>query len=250
MGGPRIEIVPDAEALAHAGAELVTATIASTPTASIVVATGTTPMGLYTELATRRSAGLLHTGAITAIQLDEYLGLEPDDRRSLFGWMRRSFLEPLAIDDARVVRLPLEGDLDDACAAFDRGLEARGGIDLAVLGLGHDGHLGFNEPPADRWAPTRTVTLTDVTIEANARYWGDVADVPTRAVTIGLGPLLSARAILLVVSGAAKRSIVHRALQGPVGPDVPASFLRESGADVTVVVDRSAWGEDVGGGSP
>ncbi len=152
------------------------------------MATGTTPMGLYAELATRRSAGLLDTGAITAVQLDEYLGLEPDDRRSLFGWMRRSFLEPLAIDDARVVRLPLDGDLDDACAAFDRGLEARGGIDLAILGLGHDGHLGFNEPPADRWAPTRAVTLTDVTIEANARYWGDVADVPTRAVTIGPGP--------------------------------------------------------------
>jgi glucosamine-6-phosphate deaminase len=241
VGDPRILVVDDAVALARPGTDVVAAALAATPAASVVVATGTTPVGLYEELAVRRRAGVVDTGAITAIQLDEYLGLEPDDRRTLSGWMRRAFLEPLAIEDARVLRLPLDGDLVAGCAAFDRTLEARGGIDLAILGLGQNGHLGFNEPPTDRWAPTRTVRLTDVTIEANARYWGEVADVPTRAVTIGLGPLLSARAILLVVSGVAKHAIVHAALEGPVGPEVPASFLRESGADVTVVLDRAAW---------
>ncbi|MGZ4150300.1 MAG: glucosamine-6-phosphate deaminase [Actinomycetota bacterium] len=247
MGDPRIMVVEDPEALARTGADLVAETMAATPAASVVVATGTTPMGLYEELAARHREGVLDTGAITAVQLDEYLDLEPEDRRTLFGWMWRSFLEPLGIDDARVLRLPLDGDLPAACAAFDRSLEARGGIDLAILGLGANGHLGFNEPPVDRWAPTHEVRLTRVTIEANARYWGDVADVPTRAVTIGLGPLLSARTILLVASGTAKHEIVRRALEDPVGPDVPASFLRESGADVTVVVDRAAWGEDRGG---
>ncbi|MGE5226709.1 MAG: glucosamine-6-phosphate deaminase [Planctomycetaceae bacterium] len=241
MGDPRIVTVPDAAALAEAGADVVAATIAAAPAASVVVATGTTPMGLYEELAARRRSGLVDTDAITAIQLDEYLGLAPDDRRTLFGWMRRSFLHPLAIEGPRVLRLPLDGDLPAACAAFDRALEARGGIDLAILGLGTNGHLGFNEPPTERWAPTRAVTLTDATIRANARYWGKIADVPSRAVTIGLGPLLSARAILLVVSGAAKHAIVRAALEGPVGPEVPASFLRESGAEVTVVVDHAAW---------
>jgi glucosamine-6-phosphate deaminase len=130
----------------------------------------------------------------------------------------------------------------DGCAAFDRALSARGGLDIAILGLGPNGHLAFNEPPSDPEAPTRRVELSPVTIEANARYWGDVADVPTRAVTMGMAQLLSARTIVLVVSGEGKREIVHRAMEGPVGPSVPASFLQTVDSDVTVLVDRAAWG--------
>jgi glucosamine-6-phosphate deaminase len=236
-------VVEDADDLGRTGADLVEEELAATPGAWVAVATGDTPMGLYAELAARRRSGLLHTAQLTAVQLDEYLGLEAEDRRSLFGWMRRSFLDPLGIADERVVRLPLDGDLHNACVAFDRALGARGGLDLAILGLGPNGHLGFNEPPVDPAAPTRAVGLSPATIDANARYWGDVADVPTRAVTMGMGQLLSARAIVLVVSGAGKRAIVHRTLEGAVGPEIPASFLQEAGADVTVVVDRAAWGD-------
>jgi glucosamine-6-phosphate deaminase len=243
VGGRRTLVVEDADALSRAGADLVADTIAANPTASVVAATGNTPMGLYAELSARRRSGLVDTGRVTAFQLDEYLGLEPEDRRSLFGWMRRSFLAPLEIGEERVVRLPLDGDLEGACAAFDRALEARGGVDLAILGLGSNGHLGFNEPPADPGAPTRVVDLAPATIDANAHYWGDAADVPTRAVTMGMRQLLSSRAILLVVSGERKRAIAHRALEGPVGPEVPASFLQDAGADVTVIVDRAAWGD-------
>jgi len=242
VGGPNLIVVDDHDALSGAGAAFVADVIRERPAASVVVATGRTPMGLYADLAARVRAGRCDPSRITAIQLDEYLGLGPDDRRSLFGWMRRSFLGPLGIEDERVVRLPLDGDLGQACVAFDRELEARGGLDLAILGLGPNGHLGFNEPPSEPSAHTRRVRLSPVTIEANARYWGSVADVPTEAVTLGLGPLLSARTILLVVSGEAKHGIVHRALEGPVGPEVPASFLQDA-PDVTVVVDRAAWGD-------
>src|SRR6266487_2943333 len=178
---------------------------------SVVAATGRTPMGLYAELAADGLSGFLYTTAISAVQLDEYLGLEPDDRRSLFGWMRRSFLEPLGVSDTRVIRLPIGDDLEEACAAFDRGLEARGPFDLSILGLGRNGHLGFNEPPSHPESSTRMVELSPSTIEANARYWGNGADVPTRAVTLGMRHLLSARAIVLLVSGTSKRTIVHRA---------------------------------------
>jgi glucosamine-6-phosphate deaminase len=242
MSGMRIELVEDADRLNRIGADVVAEAIAATPTASVVAATGRTPIGLYAELATRRRAGFLDATAISVFQLDEYLGLEDDDRRSLFGWMRRSFLEPLDVTEYRVVKLPLDGDLDAACTAFDRVLESRGGLDLAVLGLGTNGHLGFNEPPSGPEAPTRAVELSPITIDANARYWGDAADVPTRAVTMGLSQLLSARAILLVVSGASKRAIAHAAVEGPIVPEVPASFLRKTDADVTVIVDRAAWG--------
>jgi glucosamine-6-phosphate deaminase len=209
----------------------------------VVAATGRSPEGLYAELAARRRAGLLDTSAITAVQLDEYLGLERDDRRSLFGWMRRCFITPLDVPDERVVRLPLEGDVDAAGAAFDRELAGRGGLDLAILGMGHNGHLGFNEPPSSAGSPTRVVELSPRTLEANAGYWGDVADVPTTAVTMGLGSLLAARAIVLVAVGEGKREIVGRALEGPIGPDVPASFLRQAAGDVTVIVDRAARGD-------
>jgi glucosamine-6-phosphate deaminase len=239
----RPRVAEDAEELSRTAADVVGDVIAANPTASVVAATGRTPMGLYWELARRRRAGLADPSAITAVQLDEYLGLDPNDRRSLLRWMRRSFAEPLGIAADHLVALPVDGALDEACASFDRALEARGGLDLAILGLGLNGHLGFNEPPSSADAPTRVVALSPLTVEANAGYWGAEADVPRRAVTIGLQPLLAARSIVLVVSGAAKRTIVHRALEGGVGPEVPASFLRTTQADVTVVVDREAWGD-------
>jgi glucosamine-6-phosphate deaminase len=243
VAGPRIQVVEDADELGRVGADLVAEVIAKTPAASIVAATGRTPMKLYATLAARHRAGVLETTPLTAVQLDEYLGLEPGDRRSLFGWMRRSFLDPLGVHDERVIRLPLDGDLDEGCAAFDRALDARGPLDLAILGLGPNGHLGFNEPPSGPASPTRAVELSPITINANAGYWGAAEDVPPTAVTMGMRHLLSARSIVLLVSGVGKRAIVHDATEGPVGPEVPASFLRECDGDVTVIVDRAAWGE-------
>jgi glucosamine-6-phosphate deaminase len=243
VDGPRVLVVESAGELDRAGADVAAEALAATPAASMTVATGRSPMGVYAQLAARRRSGSLDTGAITAFQLDEYLGLVADDRRSLFAWMRRSFLDPLGVTDDRVVRLPVDGDMDEGCAAFDRAVEARGGLDLAILGLGRNGHLGFNEPPSDPECPTRVVELSPLTLEDNARYWGDGAHVPKAAVTMGLQRLLRARRIVLVVSGQDKRGVLHRVLEGPVGPAVPASFLREAESDVTVIVDRDCWGE-------
>jgi len=243
VADPHIEVVDDAASLARAGADLVTGLVHPDGPVTIVPATGETPVGMYAELAARRARGDLDTSGVSVVQLDEYLGLERDDRRALFGWMGRTVLEPLAIDPGRVERLPTDGDLEEACAAFDRTLAARGGIDVAILGLGVNGHLGFNEPPSDAASVTRPVELTPATIAANARYWGTERDVPTRAVTLGMRPLLDARAIVLLVSGAGKREIVRRALEGPVREDVPASFVRQARGTVTVIVDRAAWGD-------
>lgn len=241
VGDPQILVVEDADRLARLAADLVGDALDATPAARVVVATGRTPMGLYAELAARRRAGALDTSKLTAVQLDEYLGLEPGDRRSLFGWMRTSFLGPLGVSDERVVRLPLDGDLGAACAAYDAELDAHGPLDLAILGLGPNGHLGFNEPPSDASAGTRAVTLTPETVASNATYWQG-APVPARAITLGLRSLLSAQTIVLMASGEAKHDILHRAWEGDVGPDVPASFLQRAAGDVHVVADRGAWG--------
>lgn len=236
-----IEVMDDAAVLERAAADVIANVVQADGSVTIVPATGETPVGTYAELADRHARGALDTTGVSIVQLDEYLGLPDGDRRTLFGWMDSTVITPLEIGADRVRRLPTDGDVDAACAAFDRALAEGGGIDLAILGLGTNGHLGFNEPPSSAASVTRAVDLTRATIDANARYWGTRADVPTRAVTLGLRTLLDARRIVLLVSGAAKHEIVRRALEGPVGEDVPASFLREAHGAVTVFVDRAAW---------
>jgi glucosamine-6-phosphate deaminase len=234
-------IVDDYEALSRVGADWFAEAISAKPDAAIVVATGNTPMGVYRELAVRYSRGLIDTSRLRVFQLDAYLGLAPDDRRSLFGWMHRSFIEPLGIAEANVVRLA--GDAYDpweVCHVYEAAVREVGGFDISVLGLGPNGHLGFNEPPSPQDAPTRVVDLTLESILSNARYWGGEEQVPRQALTCGMDLLLAARRTLLLVSGGHKHQILHRAVTGPQSPEVPASYL-QSASNATVLADRAAW---------
>jgi glucosamine-6-phosphate deaminase len=241
IGGIRLLVTEDYAALSRAGADLIVGAVRTNPAAAIALATGETPMGVYRELAMRRQRGELDTSRLRIFQLDAYLGLAAGDPRSLYGWLARSVLEPLGIPEANIVRLP--GDTPDplaACRAYDMAVRAVGGLDLTVLGLGPNGHLGFNEPSSDANAPTRIVALTEASIQSNARYWGATDQVPRAAITAGMDVLLAARQTLLLVSGEHKREILHRTVAGPVTPQVPASYL-QGAADVTVIADRAAW---------
>ncbi len=237
----RIVIVEDASALALRAADWIALEIARTPNLLLLAATGNTPMGAYAELASRRWAGTLETSRLRVAQLDEYLGLHDDDPRSLYRWLATSLTEPLGVTPDWIVRL--HGDAEDSaedCRAFDSRVADWGGIDLAVLGLGPNGHLGFNEPPSTPDAPTRTVDLTPESLESNAPYWGGL-EVPRRALTAGMNLILASRRVLLLVCGERKRAILRRAMLEPPTPDVPASLLR--GTNLTVIADRAAWGE-------
>ena len=237
-----LQLVEDYEALSHAGAEVVAGLIARKPDAALVLATGDSPMRMYQLLAERVQRGELDVSRLRLFQLDEYWGLRPDDDRSLYGWMRRAILDPWGIADSQLVRL--RGDApspEAACRAYDEAVAAAGGFDLAVLGLGPNGHLGYNEPPAHPDSPTRLVTLTESSLETGARYWGSRDRVPRQALTAGLASLLAARQIVLLVSGAHKRKILDATLNGPITPDVPASLLRLA-QNVTVIADRAAAG--------
>jgi glucosamine-6-phosphate deaminase len=194
---------------------------------------------LYAELARMRAAGELDASHMRVFQLDEYAGVGPSDPRSLFGWLARSFLEPLGIDHGRVVRL--DGTAPEpgaACREFDRQVARAGGLDLAILGLGSNGHLGYNEPPCPRDASTRLVVLTPESMESAAAYF-DGQDVPRQALTAGMGIILRAHRILLIVSGVHKHDILRRTLFGPMGPAVPASWL-QCAENVTVIADEAA----------
>lgn len=235
-------LLDDYDALSREAAARILETIAAKPDATLLLATGETPMGAYRELAEALARNPRDLSRLRPVQLDEYLDLEADDDRSLWGWMERAVVRPLGVPTGNVIRLAADGeDPEVAIASYEAALRAAGGIDLAVLGLGPNGHLGFNEPPAPADAPTRTVTLTPESVASNARYWGGAERVPRRAVTAGLDIILAARRTLLLVSGEPKRHILQRAVAGPVTPDVPASWLQRI-EGVTLLADRAAWG--------
>ncbi|WP_240741776.1 glucosamine-6-phosphate deaminase [Deinococcus sp. KSM4-11] len=223
-----VRTLPDTLMLAEVAADWLAQRVALKPELTVLVATGQTPMGMYGRLAARVQAGTLDCSQVTAVQLDEYSGLAPEDPRRLRDWMMTSFVTPLRI--LKVV------PLDDP-ATFTAELEALGGLDVAILGLGPNGHLGFNEPPSGPDAPTREVALTPESLLSNRHYWNGL-DVPTRAVTAGMDVILGARETLLLVSGAHKRAILGAALDGPETPEVPASYLRRTA--LTVLADQEA----------
>jgi glucosamine-6-phosphate deaminase len=239
-------VVEDYDTLSRVAADIVCYTIRANPHARIVVPTGNTPVGMYEELALRAGRGQIDASNVTVIQLDDYLGIADDDPRSLFGWMNRAFIQPLGI--RKVVRLNQPGLPDGwearhRCLKFEEEVTAGGGIDLAVLGIGPNGHVGFNEPPVPADAATRVVTLTDESIRSNAAYWGGEHRVPRRAITAGTQLLLQARHTLLLVSGEKKRDILRRLRSGTISNDVPASHLHHL-RSCTVLADAAAVGND------
>jgi glucosamine-6-phosphate deaminase len=236
----RLRIVEDYESLSLTAAQLISREIERLPALVLLPATGSTPTGAYHELARKHLSGELDASRITVVQLDEYAGIGPEDGRSLFGWMRSVLLEPLAIAPERVVRFDTGGDPAASCRDFEEAVRRCGGPHLAVLGLGPNGHLGFNEPPAGPSAPTRVVSLAVASLESNARYWGSGSLVPTHALTTGMDIILSIPKTLLLVSGSHKADVLRRTVEAEMSDDLPASHLRAA-PDVTVIADRAAW---------
>lgn len=228
----------DQDELSVAAAEHAARVIRERPDAAITFAMGNSPMGAYAELARRVRAKDLDMRQVRAIQLDEYLDIAADDRRGLLLWLRRSVIAPCQVE--RVLALPAHApDLAAACDAFERAIAAQGGIDLQFLGLGPNGHLGFNEPGSAFDSRTREVPLTPESVASNATYWGGEDQVPRRSLTQGLATIMASREVALIVTGAHKAEVLARALEGPITVAVPASILQRHPA-VTVYADAAA----------
>lgn len=237
----RVIEVADEAALAVEAAEAVVDQLRRKPDSLLVVPTGATPLGMFRMLVAAARTGAMDFSRCRFAVLDEYAGIAPGDRRSLEGWLRRELLDAIGIDERRTIAFDLSADPATAAGGVEGAIAAAGGIDLAVLGLGPNGHLGFNEPGSPFDSRARLITLTPESIRSNAAYWGSEADVPREGLTLGLGTLQSARRLVLIVSGARKRDILAATLEGPVGPHLPATLLRRH-SDATVIADRAALG--------
>jgi glucosamine-6-phosphate deaminase len=240
-------VVVDPAELDARGTDLVAGWLGPRPGGALLAALGTSALGVYRGLAARRDAGTLDTSRLTVVQLDEYAELADGDPRSLRGWLDRDVAAPLDVPADRVIGLPSPASADEAvvaCAAYDDAIDAAGGIDVAVLGLGPNGHLGFNEPPSNTDEPTRLVELSAASLESNRRYWAADNAVPRLALTAGMTVLLGARRTLLIVSGGTKAPILRRLVADDVSPELPASLLRTI-AGVTLLADTAAWPADL-----
>lgn len=242
--GWKLEIVANEATMSRRAADLVSATVMRLPAATIAVPTGSTPLGMFADLTGRVERGALDLSLMHLFCLDEYVGVTADDPNSLTGWLERAFIAPAQLDRANVHTLPTDADnLAEAAAHYEAELADRGGLNLAVLGLGPNGHVAYNEPGAAAHSRTRIVDLTPESIAQASEYWQGTVPIPNRALTIGIGTLLDANQILLIVAGAAKATMLRRALQEEMTADVPASWLRLAGSRLVVLADEAAASE-------
>lgn len=230
----------DYEDMSRKAANIIGAQVTMKPNCVLGLATGSSPIGTYKELIARYNNGDLDFSNATSVNLDEYKGLSGDHDQSYRYFMNHNFFDHVNIPKERTfVPDGTESDADKACSAYNAIIKSVGGIDLQLLGLGHNGHIGFNEP-TDCFPPvTHCVDLTESTIEANKRFFASVDDVPKQAYTMGIQNIMLARKIVVVVSGADKADILKKVVEGPITPQVPASILQLH-PDVTIVADEAA----------
>lgn len=236
----RIIKAKDYDDLSRKAANIISAQVLLKPDCVLGLATGSTPIGTYKQLIEWYEKGDLDFSAAKSVNLDEYRGLTKDNDQSYYYFMYNNLFKHININMENTnVPDGTEPDSEKECSRYENVIEAYGCVDLQLLGLGHNGHIGFNEPDKDFPRTTHCVDLTQSTIEANKRFFASVDDVPKQAYTMGIGTIMKARKILLVVSGADKAQILHDVLCGPVTPEVPASILQLH-SDVIVVADEAA----------
>ncbi len=226
--------------MSRKAANLVSAQLLLKPHSVLGLASGSTPLGMYEELTARFRLGDLDFSEAAAVSADEYRGLSPENEQSYRYYMDVHLYDHVNIRKERTF-LPdgMAEDPDAACRAYESLIRSLGGIDMQVLGIGRNGHIGFNEPGTAFTEDTHLTDLTPSTVEANRRFFSREEEVPKQALTIGVGTILRARRILLLVSGKEKADILKRAFTGPITPEVPASALRLH-RDLTLIGDRAS----------
>lgn len=236
----RIYKAEDYKDMSRKAANIISAQIIMKPDCTLGLATGSTPIATYDQLVEWYKKGDLDFSQVRTVNLDEYKGLEKENEQSYYYFMHKHLFDRVNIDPANT-NLPngMEMDSEKECRRYENLIHSLGGIDFQLLGLGHNGHIGFNEPGAAFEKETHCVDLQESTIEANKRFFDSVDKVPKQAYTMGIKTIMQAKRILVIVSGKDKADIVKRAFFGPVTSEVPASILQMHN-NVTLVGDKDA----------
>jgi len=231
-----VERHADYAALSHRAAEIVAELVRQKPDAILGLPTGSTPEGFYAALVAMQ----ISLASVRTFNLDEYVGLPPEHPQSYHAYMQKHLYQHVDVRPKN--RHILNGtapDVEAECLRYEEAIAAAGGLDLVILGVGHNGHIGFNEPGTPWSARTRKVALAERTLQANARFFGGTGPMPTHALTMGIGTILGAKQILLLASGEGKAEIVREMVEGKPRVEVPATAL-QAHPRVTVLLDKSA----------
>jgi glucosamine-6-phosphate deaminase len=236
----RIYRAKDYQDMSRKAANILSAQVIIKPSCTLGLATGSTPIGIYDQLVKWYEKGDLDFSEVKTVNLDEYKGLAKDNDQSYDWFMHKNLFDKVNIHPENI-NIPngMAENESEECRRYENVIRSLGGIDLQLLGMGHNGHIGFNEPGAAFEKETHCVTLTKRTIEANKRFFASEDQVPKQAFTMGIRTIMQARKILVVVSGEEKAEIVKKAFFGPVTSEVPASILQMHN-DVTLVADEAA----------
>ncbi|MCD6444643.1 glucosamine-6-phosphate deaminase [Candidatus Bathyarchaeota archaeon] len=236
----KVLIVKNYEELSLETALRIAEAVRSKPDIVLGLATGGTPLGCYRELIRMHREEGLSFSRVTTFNLDEYVGLPPSHPQSYHYYMFHNFFDHVDVRRENV-HIPdgMAEDLDEECRRYEEAIKRAGGIDLQLLGIGRNGHIGFNEPGSPFDSRTRVVKLSEQTRKDNARFFNSIDEVPTHAITMGIGTIMEARRIILIASGEAKAEAIAKAVKGPKTVDVPASVLQDH-PDCLFIVDKEA----------
>lgn len=236
----RLIAAKDYNDLSRKAANIIAAQVQLKPDCVLGLATGSSPVGTYKELIAKYEAGELDFSQVRTVNLDEYVGLTADHDQSYAYFMRTNLFDHVNIDQANC-NIPNGMATDSAaeCARYDAVINAVGGADLQLLGIGPNGHIGFNEPADEFVKGTNKIALKDSTIDANARFFASREDVPTHAFTMGIGAIMKAKRVLLVASGENKAQAIKDCFFGSIKPQNPGSILQFH-SDFTLVADEAA----------
>ena len=236
----RVIIVRDYDEISKKAASIIASEIKAKPNAVLGLATGSTPLGTYQELVKMHEEDGLDFSRVRTFNLDEYFRLPPAHPQSYHTFMSENLFDHVNVKPENI-SIPdgMVADVEGFCTRYEERIREAGGIDLQLLGIGGDGHIGFNEPGSSLGSRTRLKTLTEETVRDNARFFGGEEKVPRLAITMGIGTILGAKKLLMLASGTRKASAVKKAIEGPVSSQATASALQLH-PEVTVVIDEKA----------
>jgi glucosamine-6-phosphate deaminase len=232
---------PDFALLSREAARIVVSAVKSNPSLKLGLATGSSTLGMYAEIIRTYREASLDFSRVTTFNLDEYLGIAPDHPQSFHFFMRENFFRHINVHPTRT-HIPngmITGNYEEYCSSYEQEIRAAGGIDLQILGIGRNGHIGFNEPASSLASRTRLKVLSRETIEDNRKSFIPGEEIPDCAITMGIGTILDTRRILILATGETKADAVAQAIEGPISASVTASSLQLH-PDVTFIIDEQA----------